>query len=106
MVAERHRRDFGEHRFFRRDRHPAIILGWYAPSYYPYYSPYTRYYSDYDTSYLPLGTIVDMSRHGLSDHEIISAIRRSGSTYYLTTSDAAYLKENGVSESVINYMLM
>jgi uncharacterized protein YcfJ len=54
-----------------------------------------------------LGTlqIVDMASKGVPDDVIIEEIRRTNSTYNLTSETIAYLKENGVSDKVLDEML-
>lgn len=48
--------------------------------------------------------IIQMSKAGVSDQEIIKKMRRSGTVYRLKASQLAELKEKGVPNSVIDYM--
>jgi hypothetical protein len=48
--------------------------------------------------------IAQMARAGQSDDVIIGAIRSSGSVFHLSPTDLQWLKENGVSDRVINEM--
>ena len=49
--------------------------------------------------------IEKMTQAGLSDDKIIGAINSTGSVYHLSASDVQELKNNGVSQRVIDYML-
>ena len=55
----------------------------------------------------PLGIedVKALAKAGLSDDLIISQIRSSGTIYHLGTADIILLKNAGVSEKVINYMI-
>jgi len=46
-----------------------------------------------------------LSRAGISDELIISQIRNSRTVYHLSTSDIIRLKNSGVSETVIDFMI-
>ncbi len=54
---------------------------------------------------LSLADIKAMARAGLSDDTIINQIRNTRSVYRLSTSEIIELKDAGVSEVVINYMI-
>jgi len=54
---------------------------------------------------LTLKDIKAMSRAGLKDDVIISMIRKTGSRYNLTTAQVIDLKNAGVSQRVIDYMI-
>jgi len=54
---------------------------------------------------LSMKDIERMTQAGLSDDKIIGAIHSTGSVYHLSTSDVQELKNNGVSQRVIDYML-
>ena len=49
--------------------------------------------------------IVELTAKGIPDAVIISEIQRTKSVYTLTSEVITYLKENGVSDRVIDYML-
>ncbi len=49
--------------------------------------------------------VIDMTRAGATDEEIIREIVNTRTVYSLTVGDISKLKEAGVSEGVINYML-
>lgn len=55
--------------------------------------------------YLAITSIVDMASKGVPDDVIISEIQRTHSTYNLTSEVITYLKQNKVSDRVINFML-
>lgn len=61
------------------------------------------YYPDYQVS-LPVSDIVKMSKEGVYSKDIIKQIRRSRSVYKLPASELAKLRDEGVRDSVINYM--
>lgn len=48
--------------------------------------------------------IVDMSRQGIHEDVIVDRIRLTNSKFNLTAEDINYLKQNGVSQKVINAM--
>lgn len=54
---------------------------------------------------LGLADIKALARAGLSDDIIISQIRQSRTAYRLTTAEIIELKEAGVSEKVIDFMI-
>lgn len=55
----------------------------------------------------PLGTadVKMLARSGISDDVIISQIRNSRTVYHLTAADILDLKDGGVSEKVIDFMI-
>lgn len=53
---------------------------------------------------LSLSDIVSLSQARVNDGVIIRYIRDHGSTYYLRPPDFDYLRKNGVSQSVIDFM--
>lgn len=56
-------------------------------------------------TYLPITSVVDMASKGVPDDVIISDMQRTYSRYHLTAEVITYLKQNKVSDRVINYML-
>lgn len=54
---------------------------------------------------LTLDEIKDLVKAGISEDVIISQIRASGAAYYLTSNDIIDLKDGGVSEKVIDYII-
>lgn len=56
-------------------------------------------------NHLTLTRIAEMSQQGVPDDEIINEIQRTKSTYALSSETITYLKNNKVSDRVINYML-
>jgi uncharacterized protein YcfJ len=54
---------------------------------------------------LGLADIKQLSAAGIGDDTIISQIRNSGTVYHLSTADIIDLKNAGVSERVIDYMI-
>jgi surface antigen len=55
----------------------------------------------------PLSTadVIQMSRSGVSDETIITAIRSSNTVYQLTAAEITDLRTQGVSDRVLNYMI-
>lgn len=51
---------------------------------------------------MSLQQIIDLSSQKVSDEEIISKIRLTGSRFNLSSVDLAYLREHGVSQKVID----
>jgi len=49
--------------------------------------------------------IVEMAKQGIPDGVIIGEIQRTKSVYSLTSEVITYLKENGVRDRVVDYML-
>lgn len=56
-------------------------------------------------NYLGITQVVDMASKGVPDDVIIDEIRRTKSTYHLTTEVITYLKEKKVGDKVIDEML-
>lgn len=54
---------------------------------------------------IPLPDIVQMAQQHISDPVIINQIRSTNSYYVLSAQDTIYLKQNGVSDSVITEMM-
>ena len=61
--------------------------------------------SSASSSYLTVDQIIAMAKNGSPDHLIISEIKRTKSKYELTASTITYLKDNSVSDVVVDYML-
>lgn len=53
---------------------------------------------------LSVAEVVDMSRAGVPSSEICAEIQRTGTVYRLSASQLANLRQQGVSDDVINYM--
>ncbi len=58
-----------------------------------------------NSSYLPLTQIAAMAAQGTPDAVIINEIQRTRSVYHLNSAIITYLKQNKVSDQVIDYML-
>lgn len=56
-------------------------------------------------SHITVIKIVEMAAEGIPDGVIIGEIQRTKSVYNLTSEIITYLKENGVSDRVVDYML-
>ena len=56
-------------------------------------------------SHITVMKIVDLAAKNIPDAVIISEIQRTKSVYNLTSEIITYLKENGVSDRVVDYML-
>ena len=54
---------------------------------------------------LSIDDVKKMSKAGLSDNVIISQIQTTNSVFYLSTADIIDLKNSGVSQRVIDYMI-
>jgi len=54
---------------------------------------------------LSLTDIKNMEKNGIKDDVIISQIQATKSTYYLTSNQIIDLKNSGVSQKVINFMI-
>ena len=54
---------------------------------------------------LSINDIKSMSKNGLSDNVIIGQIQATGSVFYLKTDEIIDLKNSGVSQRVIDYMI-
>lgn len=83
-------------------------------SYYYYYDVYPdkAYYYDWEKGirsvnpeYLPVTSIANMASQGVPDAVIIAEIDRTRSSYKLDSATIAYLKQNNVSDAVIDYMI-
>ena len=61
-------------------------------------------YSPYDRQDIPLSDIVRMSKDGVSSKDIIRDMRHSHSVYALKADQLANLRNEGVQDSVLNYM--
>jgi outer membrane lipoprotein SlyB len=55
--------------------------------------------------YIPLTQIADMAQKGTPDAVIINEIERTHSAYHLNSEIITYLKNNKVSDRVIDYMM-
>lgn len=55
--------------------------------------------------YIPVTEIVQKVQQGVPDDVIINDMKKSGSTYEMSSEIVTYLKNNGVSDRVINVML-
>lgn len=53
---------------------------------------------------LPIEQVVYMAQSHVSDPVIINQIRTTGAVYYLTANDIAWLKSQGVSDTVVSEM--
>jgi hypothetical protein len=61
-------------------------------------------YNPYDRQDIPLSDIVKMSKDGVSSRDIIKDMRQSHSVYALRADQIAKLHDQGVQDSVLNYM--
>jgi len=55
--------------------------------------------------YIPLTKITEMAASNVPDAVIIDEIQRTKSVYHLTAEAITYLKQNKVSDAVVNYMM-
>jgi hypothetical protein len=99
-------RDFDHHRSF-------FIFYDYPYYYYPYYPYYPYGYYNYqqqnpaqnNPASLSVMDIANMASKGVPDDEMINEIKRTNSAFHLNSELITYLKQNGVSDKVIDYML-
>lgn len=61
--------------------------------------------SSSDSTHLSMVKIIEMSSKGIPDNIIIDQIQATGSTYDIDGDTVQYLKDNGVSDKVIGYMV-
>jgi hypothetical protein len=61
-------------------------------------------YQPYSQSQVPVSDIIQMSKDGYPARDIIGQIRQTRSVYGLNAGELAQLRDEGVSDSVINYM--
>ena len=64
-----------------------------------------KQYFDNNPQHVSIVEISDMAKKGVPDSVIISEIDRTKSKYKLTSEGITYLKDNGVSDKVIDHML-
>lgn len=103
------------HHYYPKDYYYRKSIYYYPRKrYYYYYDVYPekRYYYNWEKptnvanpSYLPITSIVNMASQGVPDSVIISEIEQTQSKYKLDTDTISYLRQNGVSDEVIDYML-
>jgi hypothetical protein len=60
--------------------------------------------NEYVQSSVPVSDIVQMSKNGVSSKDIIKDLKRSHSVYFLQADQLAKLRNEGVQDSVLNYM--
>ena len=61
-------------------------------------------YTQANLATLPVDDIIKMSKNGVPAKDIIGKIRQTHSVYLLPANELAELKNEGVQDSVINYM--
>jgi len=54
---------------------------------------------------LGMSDVIALSKAGLSDADIITKINETGSVYHLSVEEIEMLRKEGVSSTVVNYML-
>ncbi|MEW5895083.1 MAG: glycine zipper domain-containing protein [Candidatus Omnitrophota bacterium] len=64
-----------------------------------------RKQSAVNSDHVSINSIIEMSQAGTADALIIDRIKDTNSKYPLTAEVIEYLRENGVSDRVINHML-
>jgi hypothetical protein len=64
-----------------------------------------RYHPVDSLDLMSYGDVIDLSRAGVSDDNIIKMITNSGTAFRLRTDDAIMLADSGVSDKVIGAML-
>ncbi|MFA5117297.1 MAG: hypothetical protein WC695_00425 [Candidatus Omnitrophota bacterium] len=105
----RHHRYFPKEYYYQRK-----IFVYPTRRYYHYYDVYPQkvcYYNcekdvkDTITDYVSVTSVANMASQGVPDSAIIYEIERTGSKYRLDVDTINYLRQHGVSEAVIDYML-
>ncbi len=99
--AEWRDRDF-DHGRGRRFPHRSTVIFYNA---YPYYPYYYRGRPLYNNDTLSISEIINMESRGLTDEEIINEIRDTRTVFKLSSADVVYLRNSGVSDRVIDFML-
>jgi hypothetical protein len=107
-------RHYRYHRYYPKDYFFRNRI-YYSPKrrFYFYYEvyPQSRYYypSEKETTdnsnYLPLTSIANMASQGVPEAVIIAEIEKTRSVYKLNSEIITYLKQNGASDRLIDYML-
>lgn len=64
-----------------------------------------RYEQAVAASRMTLQDVIQMAQNHVSDDLIIETIRRRGATFNLTANDVITLRQQGVSERVVSYMM-
>jgi hypothetical protein len=112
----RSRNDYYSHpRYYPRDYYYyRTIYSYPSRRYYYYYDVYPARISYYgyektygadNSDYLSITSIANMASQGVPVSVIISEIERTKSRYKLDMDTIAYLRQNGASDAVIDYML-
>jgi len=70
-----------------------------------YYYEGEKGYVSNNPDYLALTSIANMASQGVPDSVIISEIERTHSVYKLNSEIIAYLKQNNVSDRVVDFMM-
>lgn len=112
---------YSRHKYYKHYRHYPHDYYYYKKiyfypkrSYYYYYDvfPEKIYYFEPERQiapanpdYLPITSIANMASQGVPDAVIIAEIERTHSVYKLSSEVITYLKQSGVSDRVIDYML-
>lgn len=110
-----HRKFYKHHRYYPRDYFFRKKVYFYPKKrYYYYYDYYPNkiyyYWGEKDVggvnpNYLSLTNIANMVSQGIPDAVIIAEIERTRSVYKLNTEIITYLKQNGASDELIDYMM-
>ncbi|MEW6101721.1 MAG: hypothetical protein AB1481_05445 [Candidatus Omnitrophota bacterium] len=111
----------GHHKHYRYYRYYPGDYYYYRKIYYPPYKKYYYYYDiypeklyyyeseraipPYNPAYLPIMSIANMASQGVPDDVIIEEIKRTHSVYKLSSETITYLKQNNVSDRVIDFMI-
>lgn len=90
--------------YFGRAYYPSRVYHYnvYPVIYYPEDSRVNRV----NPAFLPVTEIAKMASQGVPDAIIISEIDRTRSSYILSSEIIGFLKQNKVSDAVIDYMLL
>lgn len=113
--SRHHRSYYKSYRYYPQDYYNYRKIYYYPKRiYYHYYDivPAKIYYYRYErdtaysnSSYLPITSIANMCSQGIPEEVIIDEIKRTGSTYKLTSESIEYLRQNGAGDGLINFML-
>ncbi|MFA4993521.1 MAG: hypothetical protein WC571_06100 [Candidatus Omnitrophota bacterium] len=110
-----HRSYYKNYRYYPSDYYNYRKIYYYPKKrYYHYYDvlPAKIYYYQYEKefaysnpSYLPITSVANMCSQGIPEDVIIEEIQRTGSVYKLSSETITYLRQNGASDRLINFML-
>ena len=110
-----HRSYYKSYHYYPKDLYYHHKVYYYPQrKYYYYYDlyPQKRYYYEAEREYVPANpqylsivSVANMAAQGVPDEVIIAEIQRTNSSYRLSSETIEYLRQNGASDELINFML-